>query len=211
MSNEETVARSAWYWDRLHAMSATELTSRLIFAARKLVWRRRSAWVTQTARVVPSDRWSLVTCLDPARDEIVQLLAEADRFLDGHCDLLNVRFPLSTPDWHLDPQTGTRAPLSFAFDIDYRNTAVAGNVKNIWELNRHRHLTVLAAAYAVCRDERYASELRRQLLSWIECNPVAYGVNWHSALEIGVRLIAWVWIERLLRGSQHHEELFGVR
>jgi hypothetical protein len=61
------------------------------------------------------------------------------------------------------------------------------------------HVCKRDQAYALPREERYAAEVRRHLLSWLESNPIARGVNWHSALELGVRLIAWVWIERLLR------------
>src|SRR5690606_13732968 len=58
-------------------------------------------------------------------------------------------------------------------------------------------------------DEKYAREVQRQLLTWVSANPFPLGINWCSSLELGIRLIAWVWIERLLRGSPVHDTLFG--
>lgn len=129
--------------------------------------------------------------------------------LGGRVALLSCTFDLTDLDWHFDPQLRVRSPVTFAPDIDYRDRTICGNVKNIWELNRHHHLTLLATAYAATKNPPYADEVERQLLSWVRANPVQRGVNWHSGLELGVRLISWVWIERLLRGSAGHARLFG--
>lgn len=201
--------RIRWYWNRMRAMSPSELQSRLMVSGRTWMWRHRRSWVAPAPRLGSADSWQLTTNLSEAREEVRRLLAEAEQVLAGRFDPDALPFDLVPPDWHLDPQTGKRPPLDFAFEIDRRNSSVVGNVRNIWELNRHRHVTLLAAAYAVSRDERFAAEVHRQLTSWVEQNPVACGVNWQSALELGVRLIAWVWIERLLRGSPQHAALFG--
>ena len=51
------------------------------------------------------------------------------------------------------PVTGQRAPADrYAFRIKHRSEAETGNVKQIWELSRHQHLTVLAAAWFLTRD-----------------------------------------------------------
>jgi hypothetical protein len=155
------------------------------------------------------DDWRLSVRPDEARDDVALLLEEADRLSSGAFSLLNCSFKQTEIDWHFDPQLGVRAPVIFSPDIDYRDITVAGNVKNIWELNRHQHLTVLANAYSITKDARYAHVITSQIDSWLRANPTLQGVNWHSPLELGIRLISWLWIERLLRGSPAHDRLFG--
>src|SRR5450759_4691047 len=45
--------------------------------------------------------------------------------------------------------------------------------------------------------------------SRLEQNPFPLGVNWASPLDLGLRLISWVWACRLLSGSREYELLFG--
>ena len=67
---------------------------------------------------------------------------------------------------------------------------MTGNVKEVWELSRHQHLTVLAAAWWLTGDERYAEAVADQLRSWWRQNPFLSGVHWTSGIELGVRLIS---------------------
>ena len=62
------------------------------------------------------------------------------------------------------------------------------------------HLTVLATAFALTGDERYAERAASHLRSWWAQNPFLSGVHWTSGIETGLRLIAWVWVRRLLDG-----------
>lgn len=205
------MAEVKWYWHRLRAMSAEEIAFRVRFALKKQVWRRRKSWQASSPNGRGEDRWKLprLERLEPPeRDTII---AEAEAVLAGRYRMLGIAFTEPLIDWHLDPQTGKRAPLVFGPDIDYRDPEIVGNVKNIWEKNRHHHLTVLALAWALSRERRYLAELERQLWSWATDNPFPLGVNWTSSLEVGVRLIAWVWIERLIRGTHEHDRLFGIR
>ena len=39
-----------------------------------------------------------------------------------------------------------------------------------------------------------------QLRSWWAANPFLSGIHWTSGIELGVRLLSWVWIRRLLDG-----------
>src|SRR5208337_2918317 len=66
-----------------------------------------------------------------------------------------------------------------------------GNIKYLWELNRHLHLPSLAQAYVLTNDQRYAKEIRRHVESWVEACPFLRGANWTSSLELGIRLINW--------------------
>jgi hypothetical protein len=186
-------------------MGPSEIASRVDHVLKKKTWARRQQWQSPRPQLRSSYPWQFEA---GGGEEEAALMAEAERYLSGDYTFLNSRDDRPF-DWHYDPMYRLEAPRSYAFDIDYRNPAVAGNVKNIWEKSRHHHLTVLAAAYALTRREVYAEEIARQLENWVKENPVLRGVNWTSALELGVRLISWVWVERLLRGSAAHGRLFG--
>jgi hypothetical protein len=120
-----------------------------------------------------------------------------------------VRQDLDDPDWFLDPITGVRAPQDgYCFGIDHRDVCVTGNVKQIWELSRMHHVTVLAAAYALTRNDKYADRAAAHLRSWWRQNPFLSGVHWTSGIEVGLRLISWVWARRLLEGWAGADTLF---
>ncbi|HEY6797909.1 MAG TPA: alginate lyase family protein, partial [Kineosporiaceae bacterium] len=138
------------------------------------------------------------------------LVAAADRVLGGTWSMLGtVRHDSADPDWFLDPVTGLRAPdRRSAFRINHRDEAVTGNVKQVWELSRHHHLTVLATAWWLTGDERYAEAVAGQLRSWWRANPFLSGIHWTSGIEAGIRLLAWVWIRRLLDDWPKAGDLF---
>lgn len=198
-----------WYWNRLWAMTPKEVTYRGKFTLKKWMWQRKKKWVAPICVWSPVDRWVFTGMSDRLTMDMEQLLAEAERYLHGKYCLLNFTFQEEEIDWHRDPQTGKVSPMEFGPNLNYRDPAVSGNVKNIWEKNRHHHLTVLSLAYALTADDRYANKVVEQLGSWVEQNPFPLGVNWTSSLEAGVRLISWVWIERCLRKSAQHDILFG--
>jgi hypothetical protein len=142
-------------------------------------------------------------------DAAKRLLAEADRLMDGHAEFFGVRRDdMADPDWSYDPKTGRRAPSGYAFDVPYRDEAAVGDIKQIWEPSRHQYLTVLAAAHALTGDDRYAERVAAHLRSWWAANPPLRGAQWTSGIELGIRLVSWVWIRRLLDGWPGAPALF---
>ena len=116
---------------------------------------------------------------------------------------------MEDPDWFFDPVTGRRAPqFDYCFKVNHRSEDVTGNVKQIWELSRMHHVTVLAAAFALSGDERYADRAASISARGGAQNPFLSGVHWTSGIETGLRLIAWVWARRLLGGWEQAAELF---
>ena len=55
---------------------------------------------------------------------------------------------------------------------------------------------------------RYAKATDEQLISWWKQNPFLSGINWTSGIEVGIRLISFVWIRRLLDGWYGAPALF---
>lgn len=198
-----------WYAHRLRGMSAGEVAWRI----RDLTWRAR--WASRQVR--PGESWPApegvlrgrafpssvprgsVSVPAAARED---LLAAAHGVLEGRWTALGTHYPaIADPDWFFDPVSGRRAPQrELAFRIDHRDESVTGNVKAVWELSRHHHLTVLATAWWLTGEHMYADTVARQLRSWWRENPFLSGVHWSSGIELGVRLISWVWIRRLLDG-----------
>jgi hypothetical protein len=104
-------------------------------------------------------------------------------------------------DWHFDPVLSRRSPRVHWTYLNPLDSAVVGDSKVIWELNRHQWIARLAEAYAVTRDERYAEHALRSIESWIDANPFGVGVNWSSSLEAAYRIMSWSWALMLLRDS----------
>jgi len=210
MASVMTPGRLDWYRRRLMAMSPGEIAHRVSFALRKGRWRRRRSWTAPAPDIHAADPWRPPVFGGDHLDDAQAVLAEADRYARGEYTLLNFSYTEPDIDWLRDPDTGRVSPLAFGPDIDYRDHARVGNYKNIWEKSRFHHLTILALAHALTKKGPYADTVHRQLLSWAGANPAPLGINWHSPLELGVRLISLTWIERLLRGTTAHDELFGA-
>jgi hypothetical protein len=128
------------------------------------------------------------------------VLAAADQLVRGEWEILGVARPdLARPDWFYDPVTGRRAPAEqCAFRINHRSEAETGNIKQVWEVARLQHLTLLATGWFLSHDDVYARLVAEQLSSWWRENPFLSGVHWTSGIEIGIRLISLTWIRRLL-------------
>lgn len=136
-----------------------------------------------------TERWRAVTA------------ARAERIRGQHLDL----FDLENVDlgariaWNYEYKARKHAPLTFSADIDYRDYAVTGDAKFVWELNRHQHWVVLARAFHWTGDRRYAEAVAEQLDDWIQQCPFGVGMNWRSPLELAIRLINWTWACELIR------------
>jgi hypothetical protein len=211
--SDETALMPAmsWYARRLSRMGPAEVCARI--QDRVLVERRRRR-LPPASPVRPGRRGpaalpagALAAMPASAADRV---LAAAEQLLDGRWETFGVRrADLVAPDWWLDPGSGRRAPADqFAFDIGYRDADAVGDIKQIWELSRHHHLTVLAAGWALGRDERCAERVADHLKSWWAGNPPWRGPHWISGIELGVRLIAWVWVRRLLAEWPRVREVF---
>jgi hypothetical protein len=197
-----------WYLRRLRRMSPAEVRHRVQDQARRQAWGRRQVHPGETPPLpagVHAAR-SFGQTLPAGTQERVSpaaacaLVAAADRVLAGRWTVLGVtRDDSADPDWFRDPLTGRRAPdRELAFRVHHRDENETGNIKQVWEMSRHHHITVLAAAWWLTEDPRYAEAAAAQLRSWWRANPFLSGVHWTSGIEVGVRLLSWVWTRRLL-------------
>lgn len=195
----------SWYLRRLKGMTPGEMARRLRDELTKQSMRLQRSRVGAPGGVrsvtgpapLPSGQISM-------DDEMAgAIIVEAEQILDGRWRTLGVdRADMCpAPDWFLDPQTGIRAPSSrYTFGINPRDPREVGNIKNVWEVSRHHHVTILAAAYWLSGREEFATGASRHLTSWWEQNRFLEGVHWRSGIELGIRLISWTWVRRLLDG-----------
>jgi hypothetical protein len=218
-----------WRLRRLSKMSVSEVGWRISDQVRRYRWASRQvvpeasseSWVLPAGGRVPGrggpggkEEFRSFPCgevLQSVPSEARRrVIAAAEVVLAGRWELLGaVRHDMEDPDWFFDPVTRRRAPqLDYCFKVNHRSEDVTGNVKQIWELSRMHHLTILATAFALSGDERFADRAASHLRSWWRQNPFLSGVHWTSGIEAGLRLIAWVWLRRLLDGWAGVADLF---
>ena len=131
-------------------------------------------------------------------------LKAANRVLAGRFDIFagrdqDVGFP---PSWNRDPKTGTVAPMRFGKTLNYRDQSIVGDIKYVWEPNRHQEMLTLAQAWDLSSEDRYAAGCRFLLESWFDQCPYPMGPNWVSSLEHAVRLVNWSFVWQLLGGER---------
>jgi hypothetical protein len=183
-------------------MSPSEVGFRV---GRKIQGTAERAGIGLARPSVPEGRCGLPWVAElPRKFPIERYRRAADRVLEGRFDVFSLRdLPLGFPPrWNVDPRTGIEAPLVFGKELNYRDPGVVGDVKYLWEVNRHLELVTLAQAWHLTREERYALGCRTLLDSWFEQCPYPRGVNWCVSLEHAVRLANWSFAWFLLGGER---------
>ena len=191
-----------WRLNRLRCMSAAEVGHRLLRRLESESERlglRGQAAVPTPDLVRSGQPWLAVPPdLDPAL-----CLAAADRLVAGRFDIFALHdIDLGAPPaWNRDPKSGIEAPASFGKLLDYRDPSVVGDIKYLWEPNRHLHLVTLAQAWALSGENAYFETIAYHLESWFADCPPGRGPNWTSALEVALRLLNWSATWHLLGGA----------
>ncbi|WP_299570202.1 alginate lyase family protein [uncultured Williamsia sp.] len=200
-----------WYRRRLATMSAAEIGWRVRTLVAGRVRRLSGAtpprdlpsgWTIDTAETAlaqlrgPGRRPALLS-RERAADivarhpELVQqIVAAADDAVALRCTFFGYpTVTLTRPvDWSHDPIRDLHWPDLPADRIDHRT--IDGDVKWIWELNRLQHLPLLAQAWLVTGDDRYADAALDDLESWTVANPPGHGIAWRGAFEAGIRALS---------------------
>lgn len=193
----------AWKLHRLSAMSSREIGYRVQQQVRASIdqFRIRGARVPLPRATADAVRW-----LDELPNEFDRgkYRRAADAILAGEFRVFAMQpaqlgFP---PHWNRDPKTGTVAPLTFGKTLNYRDEALVGDIKYLWEPSRHAELVTLAQAWHLTREPRYSQGCRTLLESWFEQCPWGYGPHWTSSLEHAIRLMNWSFAWHLLGGEQ---------
>ena len=187
-----------WRVARVRAMSSREIAFRVGRAVRARAERWGLGLAKAPAPSGPAGNAWLSSL--PKHFDTVKYKTAADRILSGSFHVFAMEnaalgFP---PKWNTDPRTGTTAPLVFGKSLDYRNPRNVGDIKYLWEINRHLELVTLAQAWRLTHETKYAEGCRTLLESWFEQAPYPFGVNWCSSLEHAIRLTNWSFAWHLL-------------
>jgi hypothetical protein len=167
----------SWLLNRLRCMSPAEVAHR---AARAIARPRLRARAPQCDGIVFARAGApLLDCAERAA-----LLQEAASIAEGRV-ILFAGQEMTFTTWHAQQ----------ASEQD------SGDIKPLWELNRHLHLVRLAQAWVLTGGEHWRTSLFAHIASWLAQCPPPRGPNWQSGLELGIRLINWSLIWQLVQGD----------
>ena len=196
------IGKLKWYRNRLRCMSLPEVSQRIL--SHLFLSLQALGWFTAKTVPAPDRGAPAASWLGKAPQvDAAAYRAAADRILAGKLDIFALRdLPVGhPPEWNREPRSGKAVPLRFGRLLDYRDAELVGDIKYLWEPNRHLHLVTLAQAYRLTGDEQYLQGIRLQLESWFEQCPYPMGGQWASPLEAGIRLINWSLVWNLVGGS----------
>jgi Heparinase II/III-like protein/Heparinase II/III N-terminus len=144
-------------------------------------------------------------------DAVEDVSHEADEICRHHIRVFDRTIQFGPRlDWHRDPRSGQRWPMAHYTKVPLR-LGSGTDVRQVWELNRLRHLVALGRAYALTSNEDYVSEFLLQLSSWIEANPPRFGVNWTVAMEVALRAVSLIAaFELFLASPQMSDEAIAL-
>lgn len=95
-------------------------------------------------------------------------------------------------DWHADFISGYRWS-SEEWHADIAAGSVPGaDIRVPWELSRCYHLVTLAQCWALSRDSAYTEEIVAQITDFVVANPIGFGPNWVSPMDVAIRVSNWV-------------------
>jgi hypothetical protein len=111
-------------------------------------------------------------------------------------------------DWHADPVT--HAPWPKRYHRDVPTGKAFGDVKHVWELNRHQFLVDLAKRFVLDSSKPHLRALHTMVEDWQREAPYGTGVAWACALEPAFRVWSWLWAYELLRAADALEPDFHI-
>ena len=170
-----------WYINRFKTMSPAETGFRLFQALRYTTERyRKSERLHPFSKVVTVKRLLPDYVVDP------QVRFPERIFIFG------MPFDFSAPvNWHHDILSDHDFPQMYTRDIDIR-TSKYGSAKVVWEMNRMLFLPWYCINYKSTGDRYYLDQFKEKITGWIRQNAYLTGVNWHSNIEVNIRLINWL-------------------
>lgn len=128
----------------------------------------------------------------PDGEDYSELLAQAGEIANGRVRLFGAApqpLRLAPP---APPAHWTQAEKLLALGEDAKDT---------WEPARFGWAFTLGQAYAASGDERFAEAFWGQVEEFLKANPPYLGLNWSSAQEVALRLMAWSWALRAFIAS----------
>ena len=197
------MTKLTWIYNRLKCMSMPEIAYRayrqLGISCEQSRWARTAKLAVPEPTIGPTDFW--IPKSPPIKNK-ERYIQAANEILKGHLSIFqaDVDAYQVIQNWNQDPKSLVKAPMIFGKKLDYRNESLVGDIKYLWEPNRHLHLVTLAQAYFLTGNRLYGKAFMLHLRSWIDQCPHPLGPNWSSSLEGAIRLINWSIAWQLIGG-----------
>jgi len=107
-------------------------------------------------------------------------------------DFLGPHHDYEPIDWHVDFISGYR----WSADAWHADIATGGkpgaDIKVPWELSRCYHLIALAQSWRLTSDRGFAKEIVAQVIDFVLANPVGFGPNWVTPMDVAIRVSNWL-------------------
>ncbi len=180
------MGKISWYINRLRAMNVPEVGWRI---SQKLIQKQERKLFGSCMRNVGEEVWN------PA---FKGLVFDPDALgIHWH----NTEYTVNTELHLLKGPDHDQWPMTFSYDLDYKQRDDLGDARTNWEKNRHFDWALLAKVYYVSKDETYLKELTEKVETWCKENPFLHGISWTSAMELAIRAINWMYALAFLRAA----------
>lgn len=195
-----------WFMNRLKAMNGKEIAWRV--KQKQLAGTERKCYGNAAQKVTEVLLPKEISTLHPDVDRI-QINWQNKQFTPfTDLDLFG-KFTYDTykKQWNAGFQTENKwNETECSYDINCSQRVDIGDIRTNWELNRHYQFSLLAKSFYVTGEEHYLRELEDLFTDWNERNPFLRGVEWTSPMEIGIRLLSWIFTYCFLwKGFQTHK------
>ena len=128
------------------------------------------------------------------KDGVNQLVNEANAISEGEISLFG----------ELKMKLDFTHPGEIKHWTKHQDTWIADqDIKVYWEMARFSWATILARAYAITKNEKYAQSFWAYTEEFLETNPVNLGIHWVSAQEVAIRLICLSFCYSIFENSTH--------
>ena len=196
------MANISWFVNRLLAMSPAEVMHRCRKKAMQSIWDKQlrnlasvQCGMRKKFPSLPQKKSISNGDFTKMHDEATSIIAGEVHALRGH------RWSIgNTWEWTRDPVTGYVPSDSHlpSRKLNYRDIGKNSCGRTCWELSRWTHLVRVAQVAWLNDDQEMANWVLEKLEHWVVSNPQGIGYQWTSAMEAGIRLVNFTWIDALL-------------
>lgn len=172
-----------------------------------------------TSRSMWRKREAIVGMLENDYETFIPQLVEAGESILRHQFRLFAKHSIDTGsavDWNTGYEGGQQGELpcwkpGTSYSLSQVLTDPKGDIRFVWNLNRHQQFLDLGKAYWYTGKEEFAREFIDEVTTWISQNPYHQSVNWLDTYEIALRGIFWVFGYLFFFSSECVDENFFCR
>lgn len=180
---------------------------------RKLGWLKKKFPTNPPSVIMPSlEKWRASALpfffqeresLNISSKDVEALRQIAKRILGGEIWLFHSEWKKlgKEYDWVTNPDSGFRYDVKKHWTEVEDFTNEAGDIKYVWEKSRFSYLyPVIRYDYHYKKD--HSGFVFREIMDWIEKNPVNQGPNYKCSQEISLRVLNWVFALYYYKGAK---------